>query len=121
MLPALLLHLFPLVELIRAQHALQLRFGPGGDVQDHRAVDLAIGFDRIGHVQGAGRDVLGRREFSIPADEFSSVRLRMGREAFRDIKKKGPREAKVLVITRGDDGELRREEADRKIKRKKKS
>jgi hypothetical protein len=66
----------------------------------------------------AGRDVLGRREFSIPANEFSSVRLRMGREAFRDIKQKGPRNARVLVLTRGDDGELRREEALRKMRRK---
>jgi len=66
----------------------------------------------------AGRDVLGRREFSIPADEFSSVRLRMSHEAYRDIKKKGPRDARILVVTRGADGELRREEALRKVRRK---
>jgi hypothetical protein len=66
----------------------------------------------------AGRDVLGRKEFDIPADKFRNVRLRMGKEAFRDLVEKGPRRARVLLLTRGSDGELRSLEVKRRVKRK---
>ena len=56
----------------------------------------------------AGRTILGKRTFSIPAGRTTTVHVRLGKANRRLLARRRAIRARVTVLSRGTDGILRR-------------